>query len=75
MDNLKPGEVSQAVRTPLGEHLIQVLARRTQDVSEDRLTASARQQIHMRKAGERFEQWARQLRDEAYVEYLIDDIN
>jgi peptidyl-prolyl cis-trans isomerase SurA len=75
MDALKPGEISQTVRTSFGEHLIQVLARRSQDVSEDRLLASARQQIHMRKAGERYEQWARQLRDEAYVEYLIDDIN
>jgi peptidyl-prolyl cis-trans isomerase SurA len=75
MDDLKPGEVSQPVRTPFGLHLIQVLGRRTQDMSEDRQHAAARQQIHTRKAGERYEQWVRQLRDEAYVEYLIDDVN
>lgn len=75
MDALKPGEVSQVIRTSFGDHLIQVMARRNQDVSEDRLLATARQQIHTRKAGERYEQWVRQLRDEAYVEYLVDDIN
>jgi peptidyl-prolyl cis-trans isomerase SurA len=75
MGDLKPGEVSQPVQTSFGLHLIQVLGRRTQDMSEDRQQAAARQQIHARKAGERYEQWVRQLRDEAYVEYLIDDVN
>lgn len=75
MDALRPGEVSQPVRTSFGLHLIQVLARRAQDMSEDRQRAAARQQIHARKASERYEQWVRQLRDEAYVEYLFDDVN
>lgn len=70
MDALKPGELSQPVRTPFGLHLIQVLERRTQDISKERLQASARNQIHTRKANERYEQWVRQQRDEAFVEYL-----
>jgi peptidyl-prolyl cis-trans isomerase SurA len=73
MNALKPGEVSQPVTTAFGLHLIQVLARRTQDVGEERQEARARQQIHARKAGERYEQWVRQLRDEAYVEYVTGD--
>ena len=42
---------------------------RVQDVSEERDRDTARQQIHVRKADEQFEQWLRRLRDEAYVEY------
>lgn len=73
MNALKPGEVSQPVRSPFGLHLIQVLERRTQDMSSERMQGIARQQIHARKATERYEQWLRQLRDEAYIEYLVDD--
>lgn len=68
MAELKDGDISQPVRTPYGYHLIQVLARRQQDVTEERNQASARQQIHARKAEERYDQWLRQLRAEAYVE-------
>ena len=75
MEKLKPGELSAPVETPFGVHLIQVLERRTQDVSQDRLRAAARQQIHARKADQRYEQWVRQLRDEAYVEYRLEDVN
>jgi peptidyl-prolyl cis-trans isomerase SurA len=71
-DALKPGELSAPVRSAFGLHLIQVLERRERDMSSERDQASARQQIHARKADERYEQWIRQLRDEAYVEYRTD---
>lgn len=72
MDALKPGQVSEPVVTQFGAHLIQVIERRRQDVGNERDRAEARQQIHARKADELFEQWVRQLRDEAYVEYRLD---
>ncbi len=75
MNALKPNQLSQPVRTPFGLHLIQVLARRSHDVTQERELAAARQQIHARKADERYEQWARQLRNEAFVEYLLEDVN
>lgn len=68
-DELKDGEISAPVESPYGVALIQVLGRRVQDVSEERDRDTARQQIHVRKADEQFEQWLRRLRDEAYVEY------
>jgi peptidyl-prolyl cis-trans isomerase SurA len=73
MADLKPGELSPPVQSQFGWHLIQVLERRDRDVTQERLRAAARQQIHSRKANERFEQWIRQLRDEAYVEYFLED--
>ena len=75
MDALKPNQLSAPVRTSFGLHLIQVLERRTHDISHERQFASARSQIHSRKADERYEQWVRQLRDEAFVEYMQEDIN
>lgn len=75
MNALKPNQLSQPVQTPFGLHLIQVLGRRSHDVTQEREFAAARQQIHARKADERYEQWARQLRNEAFVEYLLEEVN
>jgi peptidyl-prolyl cis-trans isomerase SurA len=75
MNALKPGEVSAPVQSPFGLHLIQVQERRDHDITQDKLRGEARRQIHARKADERYEQWARQLRDEAFVEYLPDETN
>jgi peptidyl-prolyl cis-trans isomerase SurA len=75
MNALKPNQLSVPVSTPFGLHLIQVLGRRSHDVTQERVFAAARQQIHARKADERYEQWARQLRNEAFVEYILDDVN
>jgi len=68
MDVLKPGELSQPVQSPFGWHLIQVLERRQQDVTEERQRLQARQNIRDRKSEEAFQEWVRQVRDQAYVE-------
>lgn len=69
MDALQPGELSQPVQSPFGWHLIQVLERRQQDVTEERQRLLARQNIRDRKADEAFQEWVRQIRDQAYVEF------
>jgi peptidyl-prolyl cis-trans isomerase SurA len=68
MNALQPGEVSGPIQSPFGWHLIQVLERRDQDVTQERQKLLARQAIRERKAEEAFQDWVRQIRDSAYVE-------
>jgi len=72
MDALKPGEVSEPIESPFGWHLIQVLERKTDDVSQERRRLLARQVIRERKLEDATQDWLRQLRDRAYVEYRFD---
>jgi peptidyl-prolyl cis-trans isomerase SurA len=73
MDALKPGEVSQPVKTPFGWHLIQVLERRTGALPVERQRLLARQAIRERKSEEAYQEWLRQLRDRTYVELRLED--
>lgn len=72
MNALKPGEVSEPIESPFGYHLIQVMERKKDDVSQERQRLIARQAIRERKLEEATQDWLRQLRDRAYVEYRLD---
>src|SRR5512146_2158649 len=69
MDALKVGQVSGLVQSGFGWHLIQVLERRSTDVSVEQKRQRARNAIRTFKSDEAFQDWLRQLRDRAFVEY------
>ena len=74
MDKLQPGELSAPFKSRFGWHIIQVEDRRQEDNTQEFLAAQARDLIRKRKIEEETENWLRRLRDEAYVEYRLEDL-
>ncbi len=59
------------VRTQFGFHLIEVMERRSQDVTAERTRQSARVALRDRKADEAYQTWLRELRDRSTVEIKL----
>jgi peptidyl-prolyl cis-trans isomerase SurA len=69
MNALKVGHISNLVQTEFGWHLIQVMERRNADVSVEQKKQQASAAIRSFKSDEAYQEWLRQLRDRAFIEY------
>ena len=74
MNRLQIGEVSNPVKTEFGWHLIQVLERREGQLTVEKQRQFARAAIRERKLDQAYQEWVRELRDNATVKILnVDD--
>ncbi len=73
MNELKVDQISTPVKTQFGWHVIQVIERRTQDMSKEAKRLKARQEIRARKSDDAYQDWVREMRDRAFVEYKLED--
>lgn len=64
----KNGQISPIFRTQFGWHVLEVLERRSRDVSGQAREQQAMNLLRNRKYDEELQNWLRQIRDEAYVE-------
>jgi peptidyl-prolyl cis-trans isomerase SurA len=73
MTNARVGTLKGPFRSQFGWHLLQVQDRRQQDISSEIKRSEARQAIYRRKFDLELQNWLREIRDEAFIEFKTDD--
>lgn len=71
LKELQPGEISQPFKTQFGWHIVQLLERREQDMTETVRRNRAARTIQQRKFEEQLPIWMQKLWDEAYLEFQL----
>jgi peptidyl-prolyl cis-trans isomerase SurA len=74
MLELRPGDISEPVRSVFGLHLIQLLERKREPLTEQRMRIAARMVLREQKLSEALADWTREVRANAYVEIKRDEL-
>ena len=69
LNNLQPGEISAPVVSRFGVHLIQLIERRQEKLTEREQREMVRNVVRERKAEQDYDTWLKELRGKAFVEY------
>jgi peptidyl-prolyl cis-trans isomerase SurA len=68
MNRLTPGQISPPFASRFGVHLVQLLERREQALTEEQTREAVRAMLRNQKLEEAYRDWARELRERAYVD-------
>jgi peptidyl-prolyl cis-trans isomerase SurA len=71
MANTSIGNISRPFKSQFGWHILQVLERRKEDMSDQMKRNQAAQLLRSRRFDEEFQLWLTQIRSEAYVEIKL----
>ena len=71
MENTKVGEISQPFASQFGWHIMQVVDRRDEDVTEELRRLKARNLLANRRYEDEVQTWLQELRDNAFIEMKI----
>lgn len=74
MQKLKVNEISKPFESRFGWHIIRVEDRRDEDLTDLALRGKARRIIQNRRFNDAKENWLQELKDEAYVLYLLPEL-
>ncbi len=70
---LAKDEISEPVRSVHGWHLMQLIDRRVDDITDRKKQDKAYQLLYNRKFSEETDAWLREMREEAFIEVLDED--
>lgn len=69
VDALQPGQISDPIVTRFGVHLVQLLGRRQEKLTQQQQREAARNVLREKKLDEAYAEWAQEVRGRAYVEF------
>ena len=64
------GEISQPVATQYGMHIIEVIDRREKNITDQMIRSRADNILRRQRAEREFDQWVRELKEQAYIEFV-----
>ena len=72
MDNTEIGELAEVFESEFGFHILEILDRREEDLTEDALNNLAYQALFNQRFDETHQAWIKEIRDRAYVKVLLE---